>query len=202
MKNSIRIILLSVFFLISCGGKIRDNISKPPFNEFQVIIEQNNTIKDINENSEVFIDKAPFWIIIKFSSPDGIFVNASEKSLSYDEAAIGADINRIPGFEGAGIAEELFNRDESLVLSDNAPNYWHYAGSDEHRFSDVRFESGVYTCRRKISHLVDIDDGRETVDIGAYQGDMVYLVFMKIQWSQDFSRKIEKKREFFKLIFQ
>ena len=65
------------------------------------------------------------------------------------------------GLSGNGIEKELFNKEEILLISDTAQNYWNYKNNNEHRFNEATTTNGTLVCKRKISYIKDFDISKE-----------------------------------------
>jgi hypothetical protein len=197
MKRLAILLLIVAAALPSCVRK--NSSSSPGFQHFKISIEQDGLIRD-GENYTVSLKKQPFTIIVSLASPGAIFINAWLKPDSFAAALRGDAIDDIPGFRDPGLDEELFNKDETLTLSATAPNFWHYAGETDHRFTEVIARPDALLCRRNIAHL-NVMDQKKKIDLRNLRENELFLVFMKVEWNNDFSRKIEIKREFVRLDF-
>lgn len=192
-------LLFLLVLLFGCGT--RGSLIKPGFEHFRIYIEQDGTVKDI-DSGEVSLDKKPFVIIVTFIGPDSIFMNASFTDESYIPARDGKPAQEIYGFKGTGIAEELYNPAEVLMISKKSPNFWHYENESDHRFNEVTERSGILICKRRISNIVDLDSSKEKIYISEMEEDEIYLVFMKLEWNDNYDSKIEKKRDYLRLVFK
>ncbi len=197
MRGITLIALMLIFF--SCSpGSIRN---KSSFEFFRVGIEQDGMEKDI-ENTEVLLYKKPFTLIISFNGPDGIFVNASVDPQSYNLARDGVDLARIKSFDETVVAEESLDNDEVLIISKTSSNFLYYENENDHQFDIITAASGILQCRKKISTLINLDVAKKKLNIAEIKDDAIYLVFMKLDWNENFSKKIEKKRYCLKIIFK
>ena len=59
----------------------------------------------------------------------------------------------------------------------------------------------VLLCRRKISFILD-KTSSEKQEMSKIKADSLYLVFMKLEWNKDYTKRFEKKRESIKIIFK
>lgn len=193
------IVFLLSFFISGCSGSDA-TLRRYGFLFFKVSIEQDGLIKEA-EKGEVVLERKPFTIKVTFVENDRVFVNASYSSLSHDTSLQGRPIAEIMGFNDAAIPEEPYNKNEELFISAKAPNYWFYTSDSEHRFSSVTKSGKLLICERKIVRIHDLDSNEVIDDFSKLKADAVYLVFMQIEWSEDFSSKIENKRDFLKIVF-
>lgn len=199
-KPAAFVLLFIIIILFSCAGTGYRGGINPGFAHFRIYVEQDGVPQEIRNNS-VNLERRPFEIIIHLTGPDSIFVNASLDDDSYYAALDGMPFNDIPGFQESGMIEELFNRDETLMLSDTAPHYWHYSDRYDHRFSDVTMTDAYLICRKKISYVAEGEEQKNRVAVDKLRKDKIYLVFMKLEWTKDFTGRKEYKRTALKIDF-
>ncbi|MCU0847593.1 MAG: hypothetical protein MUD12_06865 [Spirochaetes bacterium] len=197
--------IISAAFAALLAASIPGCVSKkkaagPAIDHFSLMIEQDGVLKDYNKN-EVFLARRPFSITVSFAKPDGIFVSASTEPSSYEAARSGRALEDMRGFSDVEIADELFNRDKVIMLSRRSPNYWYYRNEGEHRFNEIISKDGIVMCKRSVSSVIDADKSMEKKNISALDGDSIYLVFISLEWNADYTRRMEKKREFIKINF-
>ena len=199
MKRLICYIALLIITVSGCAGT-GNLLLNAPVQHFMISIEQDGAAVDI-VNNRAYLEKKPFAIVVTMANPDSVFVSASISPKSFESACSGMRVDEISGFSEEGITEELFNREQVLVLSDHSPNFWQYTNENEHRFSEVSSEQGAIRCKRVISYIQDLDSKREKMQLSDFKGRHLYLVFMKLEWNKDYSKKIEKKRVCLELVF-
>ncbi|MBN1533959.1 MAG: hypothetical protein JXA20_14915 [Spirochaetes bacterium] len=192
------VVVVVLLCAAGCGGD--DNLRRYGFTNFRVVIEQDGLVKQA-ENSEVELERKPFRIRLYFIDNDSVFVNASYSPAAFDAAMAGRPIEDVPGFGDPAITEEPFNRESVLNISDRVPNFWYYAGDGEHRFSTVSRVNDLLLCDREIARVSNADVPGDEKDIAATRQDAIYLVFAQLRWSDDYTRKIEYKRECLKITF-
>ncbi len=171
---------------------------------FSVGIEQDGKPVTIKEH-EVTLKKKPFTILFTFPKIDdiNILVNVSEKESSYDAAKSGKPVKEIRGFEEFfGMAEASFNESRTLMLSETAPHYWYYLKDSDHRFDEVIPGDGKWICKRIAANLMERDTSRFYKDMENFPGEALYFVFLKGQYTGDFSNLIEKQRDYLKIKFE
>ena len=163
--------------------------------DFDVYIEQKGKIIK-SENEEVTLKKSAFDIVIEFTEPAGVLINASFNSQSYSFAHKGIPKNEISGFKNTGMAEHLSNPDNEILISFDAPSYWFFENEEKHRFNSVQYKKGKYICKRTIENFYDVDSGKNT--IVEEVEDPLYLVFIMSEYNQDFTKENELKRKMIK----
>lgn len=182
---------LILSFLFAKGTR---NCEKDPV--FAVYFSQNNTAADIIDNT-VTLDKKSFDLLLGFSEPMGVLVNASFDSKTYDLALKGKALDKLPGFEQTGMAEGLLNTDKEIVLSEEAPGYWFYDNEEEHRFNEVQKTDTGFICLRTIEKLVDADNQTEIRVSEVNQP--LYLVFISYKRGQSIMDRVEVQRQCIKI---
>ena len=199
MKKGLLILLLISPF-ISCVSGNKTSIAGQNFSHFSVSVEQGGIKHDII-NHEVSLLREPFSIIFYCNGPDSVFVNASFEPSVFNAAMAHAATADIIRYFETETTEELFNKDELLTISDNSLHYWHYANENEHRFSEAIPEQKALICKRKISRILNTDISDNPIEIEAIDESMMFIVIFKMEWNEDYTRRIEKKREYIKILF-
>lgn len=168
---------------------------------FAVGFEQNGQLIPIEEH-QIILQKKPFSIIIYFKQPDSVLVNASFAPGSFEQARSGIPLQKIAGFSDLGMAEEPFNPKTLLMISAQAPHYWYYEHEANHRFNDIRIKNGMLICQRIVGQIMYRDTTRKMIALRDIREDVLYLVFMRTEWTKDFRQQHEKQREYVKVIFR
>lgn len=201
MKKNIKHItsaILASALIYSCSGSGQKKNGSSEF--IDLYLEQDGRIINIIDDTAM-VSKKQFRFLFRFSQPDSILVNVSFTPESYDSAQNGAPLDSIPGFINTGIAEELFNPEYLMFISDDSPNYWYYSDDTDSRFDSVTKDDAGYTCRRTISSFIDLDGKAEKKEISKIQQDTIYVVVAMIEWNADFTQRIERSRRYFKIKF-
>lgn len=195
--KKILIIAAALSLIISCASVSKKQKDSA---DFTVTIEQNGVVKEIIDNT-VSLGRGEFFMIFTFPAPDSLYVNASFDSETFDLVKLNTPVEKIAGFSSTAMAEDLFNQDETLMISRLSPSYWHYAGEKDHRFTSVEvFKSGI-VCRRKISFIADVDGKKNREPLKSIKNDFLYLSFMKLEWNRDFTGRIESGRKWLRIDF-
>lgn len=197
MIKKIMFIHIAAFMLYTgCGGngQVKDDTA----GFIDVYIEQDGRLINFIDNTAE-IKKSQFRFVFTLRQPDGFLLNASFSPESYDAAAGGGGLETIPGFLNTGIAEELFNPEYTMFISSDSPNYWYYYSDSDSRFDSVTKEDDIIKCRRTISSVIDLDRNGEKKDTSRIIHDTIYIVIVRIEWNDNFTRMIEKSRRFLKI---
>ncbi len=198
MKHYTQILILTLLILIStisASGQTLNN------KYFAIGFQQDGRSIPI-ENHQVILKKKTFTIVLYFRQSDSVLVNASFSPESFDQARAGRPLKDIPGFSDLGMAEEAFNPKTLLMISATAPHYWYYLNDSNHRFNDISRTNRMWVCRRIIGQVMYRDITRKTIPVQDISENELYLVFMKTEWTKDFSQQFEKQREYVKMIFR
>jgi hypothetical protein len=169
-------------------------------NEINIAIVQNNVIIE-PENNTYRLRRAPFSIRVTFKQPDGLLIHASLNDRTYLKAEAAYPLNELSGFMNTSIAEELFNMDSVIHVSESAPGYWYYTDETDHRFNSVVPGESGYLCIREVSTIIDLDSGKEPLPLSRMKGDTLYIVIMKTDWNKDYTERIELNRKVIKITF-
>lgn len=198
MKKCLFIIVL---IILTCYGCSTDkNIKDEESDKIDLIIEQNgNRIDIVDDTAE--IRRSAFSMRFKFTRPDGILINASFHSETFNNSKEGLPFNELTGFKNTLISEQLFNKDNVIFISFGSPNFWYYSDDSDHRFNSILKSENGYLCTRDISCIIDLDDSDDKIDISKVKEDEIYLVIIKIEWNKDYTQMIERNRKMIKLKF-
>jgi len=199
MNKRLCFLVLIIVTCYSCSAN--KNIKNEILDKIDVSIEQGgNNINIIDDTAE--IRRSKFSIKFKFAQPeDSILINASFRNETFNNAKEGLPLDELSGFKNTGIAEELFNKNSVLYLSFDSPNFWYYADDTDHRFNNVLKNESGYVFTRDISGIVDLDGTGEKIDISKVKQNAIFLVIIKSEWNEDYTRMIEKSRKLLKLKF-
>jgi hypothetical protein len=198
----VSLLILTMVLLNFASYTSGQNISPlEPGKYFAVGIEQGGKLIPVT-NHQVSLQKQSFSIVLFLKQPDGILVNASLTAESFEGARTGKPFKEIRGFTDLGMAEDIFNPQAMLILAEQSPHYWYYESDANHRFNEVTREQGVIICKRIVANLLYRDTTREYVSMRDIRENDLYLVFMKTEWTQDFSQQLEQQREYLHIRFQ
>ena len=200
MLNKFAFIFVIILVITSCGtGQKKDDPREKVLNFNISFVQDNEKIE--SGQGEIFLKKKPFAVEFELSRKGGIFVSASKNSETYLAAQDGVHLDKLKGFSSESISEEFFNVKEIAYLSDSSPNYWHYNSEEDNRFNSVKQDDQGYICLRKISNFAFSDEEGKEIKIEDYKSSELFLVFIQFEWSDDYTKRIEKKRLLYKIVF-
>ncbi len=197
MKRIMITIIIIAALLTGCGG---NNIKDTTPRSIEVYIEQGGNRIEVKDNTAE-LRRMPFSFIFNFSKPDSIFVSASFSSDTFNNAGAGLQLEELTGFKNAGVDEEPFNKDNLLYISANTPNLWYYTDNSDNSFNLIKKHEKGIICQRDITSVSDVDSGNQVTDISKLKKDSIYLVFLSVDWNEDYTRMIEKSRKLIKIKF-
>jgi hypothetical protein len=176
------------------------NIREDALDIIDVTVEQGgNTISIIDDTAE--IRRTGFSLRFRFARQDSILINASFQAETFNNAKDGLPLQELAGFRSTGIAEELFNKDSVIYVSNDSPNFWYYTDDSDHRFNNVLKNENGYLCTREINGVIDLDGSSEKIDLIKIRQKEIFLVIIKSEWNEDYTKMIEKNRKIIKLKF-
>jgi hypothetical protein len=98
-----------------------------------------------------------------------------------------------------GMADSMFNPENSLIIADEAANYWFYSNQEAHRFNKVEEVNGSFICYREIEifyfQFVDFP-----VTVEEYIENFLYFAFLYSEFDDDYNT-IELQSGCLKIIF-
>jgi hypothetical protein len=181
---------ISKLFLVLVSCSLLSGISATKL--FTIRILQDGMEVPIKKN-EVTLDKKPFVIEFSLVSPMGILVNAS-----FDEQSFNISKNKkngmIPGFHETGMAEDVFNKQKEIMISDQAPNYWYYETDEFNRFDKIEKKDGKIICTRTVEQLNRVAQSL-TIPLEKVSAEL-YLVFLVTQRgkSEEADKELQRER--------
>lgn len=183
--------ILFITLILSCSSV--PETDEVPFRYFDIAFEQDGT-EYRPVNGEVHLKKKPFSIIITFTGPDCIFINADGTDATLKQAQEGLPVEKLNGFSKTLMSEELFNSGSHLILSGDSAAFWCFTSAAENNFNSSSFKNSMYICRRDVLYLASDETLTDNVPVEKSILDSLYLTFMKLEWTSDYTGRIEKKR--------
>ncbi|MEJ5056194.1 hypothetical protein [Sphingobacterium sp. MYb382] len=150
---------------------------------FSVRFIQDGQKVPLAENNTVNLKKKPFQIQLSHILDEGVLIGATFDKDLYRSAMGDADLE-VMWFSNTGMADDMFNDDKSLMMSDEAPSYWFYTSKEQHRFDhDPKESNGRYLGTRTIENLALLDPYR-MVPIKNVKKNL-YLVFYESSYDAE-----------------
>ncbi|MGC5745820.1 hypothetical protein [Chryseobacterium sp. NFX27] len=141
----------------------------------KVVIKQDGkVIEPVNDVYE--LKKSAFLFEITSADLEGFLVGATTDKNIYT-AAVGPYNPEVPWFQSTGMAEELYNKDKELFLTDQAPSYWYYTDVKDHRFDkNPKGNLKQWTAARTITRFYDIM-ADQAVSLKDFEGNAYVLMY-------------------------
>ncbi len=199
-RTGLFMILVAVI-ITGCNGKNISNNNPGHSNTvINLQIVQNDREIEITDNTAE-LKRNSFSLIFKFNVQDSLLVNASYTPDTFNKSKSGVPISQLSAFQGTAAAEELFNRNQSLFISDKTPGLWYFTSESDHRFNRATQTGSYYICQRDIKKIINLDQENTETDIIDVTEDNIYLVFIKSRWNEDFTKRIELSRRVLRIKF-
>lgn len=196
MKTTL-LFLLACTFLLSSNTFYKNHLNEK-YSPFKVYIEQDGIRLPIT-NNEVSLDKKPFRIVFVFDKPNGILISTSFNKATYEMAIKNEPLAKLPGYQGTGMAEYLFNNDKEVLVDDSAPSYWFFDNIKEHRFNTVKTSKDSLVCTREIKQFNIFDEKGNIILPIEKVSKALYFVFIDYISDPQTYKKTELQREMIKI---
>ncbi len=189
MKNYGSLLGVLMIFFGLCLGTFSMNAT-PGIgeNKFKFKIFQNGK-EVVVKNHTVELEPTTFQLKFLFDDPMGILVHASFKDKTYKDIVTGKPLSQIAAME-TGMAEELYNPSESIIIEESAPSYWFFDNTEEHRFDDCVLKGDIWECTRTIDNFNYVFKDK-LVPVSKAKNPL-YLVLV----STDFDEQTDKQTEY------
>lgn len=143
------------------------------------------------------LKKSPFTFQLKSHEIGGFLIGATTDYEVY-QAALGNIDHEVAWFENTGMADVQFNPNKSLTLSNDAPSYWYFTSSKDHRFDpNAKGDAKNWTAERTVDkiEILETDTRLSIKDLTK----PIYIIFYQAEYDADYflvSKKIVFKGEF------
>lgn len=146
-------------------------------------IYQNNK-EVIPTNQNIFIlSKNAFTIQFEVKNLNGFLVGITQDEDVY-QSAIGEGDLEVAWFSNTGMAEELFNKNYELLISNDAPSYWYYEAENDHRFDKTPTgNTSHWFGKRTVKNLYNVMT-EKTVGIKK-NTQPIYMFFYTTEYMDD-----------------
>lgn len=141
----------------------------------KVVIKQDGkVIEPVNDIYE--LKKSTFLFEITSTNLEGFLVGATTNKDVYT-SAVGLYNPEVPWFQNTGMAEELYNKDKEMFLTDQAPSYWYYTDAKDHRFDkNPKGNLKQWTGTRNITRFYDIMVD-QPINLKDFEGNAYVLMY-------------------------
>jgi hypothetical protein len=152
--------------------------------KFSLVVNQGG--KKVHSEDQVYLlERKPFVLQMAARNVEGFLVGATFDRDVY-MSAIGEGDLEVSWFVETGMAEGLFNVEQSILISNDAPSYWYYDKKDDHRFDrDTKGIPTDWIAVRTIKQFVDLLN-EKTVQVEDYK-DSIFLFIYKPEYDDDYT---------------
>ena len=149
-----------------------------------VKVLQNDT--EIKGTKQVFyLYPQEFTLAFNVENKDGFLIGATFDDDLY-RAALGMADLEVSWFENTGMAEELFNAEQQLFISNDAPSYWYFENKDDHRFDKSPTGTAQqWSATRSINNFYDFHI-KKNIQVKDFTKSL-YLVFYENVYNDDYT---------------
>lgn len=126
-----------------------------------------------------------FSFQIRSTDAEGFLVGITTDEHLYKSALGEADLE-VMWFGETGMAEPLFNKNKEILISDEAPSYWYFTSTEDHRFDlGANGNEKSWQAFRTVSSFY-FPDTEQVVSVEKMKKN-VYLFFYYPQYDKDYS---------------
>jgi hypothetical protein len=163
---------------------------------FSAYVLQNGVRIPIDQHI-VKLKRSEFDIIVDMPNKEGVFINISYSSNTYNGALKNTPVNDLKGFTEVAFFELWKNQNQELLVSDIQPNFWFIDSRANHRFSSYEWVNNRYISTRKVSKIYDTN---KNIGYNVTEAKKpLYLTFIQFDSEGDNFRKKELMRTEFKI---
>lgn len=150
----------------------------------EVLIKQNGVTVPI-QHGVVSLKSSEFSFEITSYNVDGFLIGATFDKDLYRSAIGEADLE-VEWFNNTAIADEVFNPNKELIISDEVPTYWHYTNAKDHRFDSApKGNAQKWVGNRSIKVLNNLSS-YESIPLTKFK-DTVYVYFYSPVYDDEYN---------------
>lgn len=191
---------ISILILAFTAFIVSTSLIEAPeaLDSYQVFIIQDSIRKEVLfDEQEIHLQKKPFKIEVHLKDKlEGVSVSSSYKRLYYDTPKD----KRFKDWENISsktMAEDHFNKDKDIIVTNEDLCYWFYDGGEFHRFDpDIKSEKGTTIGTMTVENISDGDTGK-SYPIKKIDSPL-YMVFFNYDYKIDYTHKAEDKYKVYK----
>lgn len=165
---------------------------------FEVALFQDGSEVPINNHIAV-LKKRHFDIHLISYEPQGIVINTCLSDSNMIQIASGKPYDQLD-FMLYGMAEEMFNPDQEILIHSHAPSYWYFDDTSSHRFSRVEFNQDQIIGIRHIEQMTNVETG-EIISSANFPSHL-YLGFLSSVWNAETFTSKEFHRDYLTIAFE
>lgn len=165
---------------------------------FEVLLVQEGKPVPIVDHLAV-LKKRPFDIHLISYEPQGIVINTCLSDSNLIQLASGKPYSELD-FMLYGMAEEMFNPDQEILIHSHAPSYWYYDDPSNHRFTRMELNQDQIIGIRHIEQMTNVETGE--VIASAQFPPHLYLCFLSSVWNSETFTSKEFHRDYLTIAFE
>lgn len=126
-----------------------------------------------------------FSFQINSAGVEGFLVGITTDEYIYKSALGDADL-QVMWFDETGMAESLFNSDKEVFVNDEAPSYWYFTSTEDHRF-DLGADGSVssWEAFRTINSFYHIST-EESVSVEKVKKPLYFFFYLPV-YDEDYN---------------
>jgi hypothetical protein len=190
-----------VIFLLILMGSLSPHLSlsqKKCDHCFEIAIFQEGQPIAVHDHV-VTLKKIPFDIHLISYEPQGIVINTCLSDSNMIQLASGKPYSELD-FMLYGMAEEMFNPDQEILIHSHAPSYWYFDDPSNHRFTRVERKQDQIIGIRHIEQMTNVETGE--VIASAQFPPHLYLSFLSSVWNSETFTSKEFHRDYLTISFE
>jgi hypothetical protein len=165
---------------------------------FEVALFQDGKQVSI-DNHVAILKKRTFDIHLISYEPQGVAINTCLSDSNMIQLASGKPYDQLD-FMQYGMAEDMFNPDQEILIHSHAPSYWYYDDDYNHRFTRVELNKDQIIGIRHIEQMTNVETG--DVLRPEQFPSFLYLGFISSVWNQETNTSKEFQRDYLTIVFE
>ena len=150
----------------------------------QVEVKQNGAIVPM-QDGVVTLKSNEFVFEVTSNNVDGFLIGATFDNDIYRSAIGEADLE-VEWFNSTAIADEVFNPNKELIISDEVPTYWYYTNAKDHRFDKNPKGNAEHWVGNRTIKVLNNLSSYETIPLTKFK-DSVYVYFYSPIYDVDYN---------------
>lgn len=139
----------------------------------------------ISHNDVYQLAPRSFSFQVKAKDIEGFLIGTTTDEYIYKSALGDADLE-VMWFEETGMAEPLFNSNKQVFVNNEAPSYWYFTSTEDHRFDlGANGNEKSWQAFRTVNSFYFIDT-EQTISVRKMQNPL-YLFFYYPTYDKDYN---------------